>query len=93
MSHAFWKYYMDVTRYNIAISVILALITLNPLNGIVCLATGGMVIGLYCYKQFQQSQYYFYYNIGITKRKLITFTWLINIALSLVAALVFLTLT
>jgi hypothetical protein len=93
MSHAFWKYCMDVTRYNLAFSGILTLITLKPLNGIVCLATGGMVIGLYCYKQFQHSQYYFYYNVGITKKKLIIFTWLINIALSIVAALIFSILT
>jgi hypothetical protein len=93
MRKAFWKYCYDVTRYNVAFSFILALITLNPLNGIVSIATGGMIIGLYCYKQFQHSQYYFYYNLGITKKKLISATWLINMAISAIAALVLLALT
>jgi hypothetical protein len=87
MRKAFWKYYYDVTRYNVAFSLVLALITLNPLNGIVSLATGGMVVGLYCYQQFQHSQYYLYYNLGITKRRLILTTWMTNIALSGLVAL------
>jgi hypothetical protein len=82
MRKALWKYYYDVTRYNVAFSLVLALITLKPLNGIVSLATGGMVIGLYCYQQFQHSQYYLYYNLGITKKRLILTTWIINVALS-----------
>jgi hypothetical protein len=90
MSKALWKYYYDVTRYNVAFSVVLALITLKPLNGIVSLATGGMIIGLYCYKQFQNSQYYFYYNLGITKSRLILYTWLVNLVLSSILALLLL---
>jgi hypothetical protein len=90
MSKALWKYYYDVTRYNVAFSVVLALMTLKPLNGIVSLATGGMIIGLYCYKQFQNSQYYFYYNLGITKSRLILYTWLVNLVLSSILALLLL---
>jgi hypothetical protein len=90
MSKALWKYYYDVTRYNLAFSMVLTLITLKPLNGIVSLATGGMVIGLYCYKQLQHSQYYFYYNLGITRTRLICTTWLINLVLSGLLAFLFL---
>jgi len=77
MNRAFLKFYFDSTLYNIAFSVLCFLIV-SPLAGIVSLPTFGLAIGLFCYKQFHGHQYYFYYNLGITKRRLIIKSLIIN---------------
>ena len=91
MRKAIWKYYYDVTRYNIAFSIVLGFITLDPLKGAVSLATGGMIFSLYCYKQFQNNQYYFYYNLGLSKTRLISTTWGINFMLAFFISVILLT--
>ena len=82
MSKAFLKFYFDSTRYNIAFSILCFLIV-NPLAGIVSLPTYGLAIGLLCYRQFHGHQYYFYYNLGITKQRLIIKSLIINSIIAL----------
>lgn len=82
MKQAILKYYYDLTRYNIGFSVLIGFITLRPFVGIVTFGTFGMFVGLICYKSFQNNQYYFYYNLGISKSKLIAITWIINISVT-----------
>ncbi len=77
MNSAFLKFYFDSTLYNIGFSILCFLIV-NPLAGIVSLPTYGLAIGLLCYKQFHGHQYYFYYNLGITKQRLIIKSFIIN---------------
>ncbi len=64
MNRALWKYYVDVTRYNVAFSIVLGIITSEIFKGIFCFVTTGMIMGLVIYKQMHNNQYYFYYNIG-----------------------------
>jgi hypothetical protein len=75
------KYYYDLTRYNFGFSVIIGfLIGLNA--GIITFGTFGMLVGFLSYKYFQNNQYYFYYNLGISKMALISVTWIINLTIS-----------
>ena len=85
MNSAFLKFYFDSTRYNILFSILCFLI--NPLAGIVSLPTYGLAIGLLCYKQFHGHQYYFYYNIGISKQKLIINSFVVNFIVAMIALL------
>jgi hypothetical protein len=80
------KYYYDLTRYNLGFSVLIGFLTLRLSAGIVTFGTFGMLVSLLCYKYFQSNQYYFYYNLGISKLKLISISWFINV---LVAAILF----
>lgn len=86
MNRAFFKFYIDSTRYNLAFSVLCFLI-INPLAGIVSLPTYGLAIGLLCYRKFHGHQYYFYYNLGLSKQKLIITSMIIN---SVIAYLLYL---
>jgi len=82
------KYYLDLTRYNLAFSILMGLITLSPVVGIVTFSTFGMLVGLICFKYFQNNQYYFYYNLGIRKSKLIVIAWMFNVIVAFVVLLV-----
>jgi hypothetical protein len=82
MNRAFFKFYFDSTRYNLAFSILCFLIV-NPLAGIISLPTYGLAISLLCYRQFHGHQYYFYYNLGITKQKLIIKSFIINLIIAL----------
>jgi hypothetical protein len=89
MNQAIIKYYFDLTRYNFAFSVFIGLLTLRPYIGIVTFGTFGMLAGLICYRYFHQNQYYFYYNLGIGKTKLVSFSWLVNIIFMIIFLLIF----
>ncbi len=88
MNRAFLKFYVDSTRYNLAFSILCFLI--NPLAGIVSLPTYGLAIGLLCYKQFHGHQYYFYYNLGISKQRLIINSLVINLIIATIALILLL---
>ncbi len=87
MYRAVYKYYYDVTRFNLAFSILIGALR-GVLSGVIMLGTLGMVIGLLCYQYFQKDQYYFYYNLGLSKPKLITITWVINAAACLLILIV-----
>ncbi|MCF0063299.1 hypothetical protein MUK70_10020 [Dyadobacter chenwenxiniae] len=70
MTWAFWKYYVDLTKFNLAISVILAIV-IGPFGGILLFLTGGMVLSLIAYSVFHANEYYLYYNLGLTKMRLV----------------------
>jgi hypothetical protein len=75
------KYYYDLTKYNFGFSVLIGLI-ISIDAGIITFGTFGMLVGLISYRYFQNNQYYFYYNLGISKMALISVTWLINLTIS-----------
>ncbi len=86
MIQAKLKYYYDLTRYNFGFSLLIGLI-LGINAGIVTFGSFGMFVGLMSYKYFQNNQYYFYYNLGISKRALITNTWIINLIIAAILLL------
>jgi len=88
MKRAFLKFYFDSTRYNIAFSLLL--LGVNPLAAIVSFPTFGLAVGLYCFKQFHGHQYYIYYNLGLSKRKLVIDSMLINLTVVAPLLLLFL---
>ncbi|MEI6059136.1 MAG: hypothetical protein WCR72_00435 [Bacteroidota bacterium] len=81
MSRAFLKFYFDSTRYTVAFSLLVSMIV-NPLAGIAALPTYGLAIGLLCYRQFHGNQYYFYYNLGMSKQKLVLQSMMINLIIA-----------
>ncbi|WP_320053756.1 hypothetical protein [uncultured Acetobacteroides sp.] len=89
MDRTFLKFYADSTRYNLAFSV-LCFVVVSPLAGLVSLPTFGLAVGLLCYRKFHGHQYYFYYNLGITKRRLIAKSVAVNLAIALPGLLVLL---
>lgn len=83
-----FKYYFDVTKFNFCFSIIVGLF--SPFGGIVTFGTIGNLVGIFCYNQFYMDQYYFYYNYGISKKRLVSFLFKVNLPIALpIAALIF----
>jgi small-conductance mechanosensitive channel len=82
MSRAFWKFYIDLTKFNLGISFLVAFIA-SFWDGILMFATGGMVLSLLAYSYFHFNEYYLYYNSGLTKARLVLTSWVINIGISI----------
>ena len=87
MIQARLKYYYDLTLYNFGFSFLIGLlIGINA--GIISFGTFGMLAGLLLYRYFQSNQYYFYYNLGLSKKALITTTWIINFTIAAILLLI-----
>lgn len=84
MTRAFWKYYLDLTKFNFAISFLLAFV-IGPFGGIFMFLSGGMVLSLVAYSFFHANEYYLYYNLGLTKARLVLTSYVTNIGIAILA--------
>ncbi|MFD2827722.1 hypothetical protein ACFSYG_14680 [Leeuwenhoekiella polynyae] len=73
-----WKFYRDVTLFALLFSVVTipfgSLLTAPIVFGVL-----GTPVGLLAYIYFQKAEFYGYYNLGYTRYRLVTKTWLINL--------------
>ncbi|MEH6407785.1 MAG: hypothetical protein V7767_10920 [Leeuwenhoekiella sp.] len=83
-----WRYYLDVTKFNLAFSFLFALFFgaglgfKGVLYGLFVFGIFGTPIGLIGFNYFHKPEYYMYFNLGFTKSKLIITTWLINLVIA-----------
>ncbi len=82
MSRLFFKYYFDVTKYNVVFCILFLIITPSFVEFIVLFGTIGIVASFMAYRYFQNIEYYFYLNCGLSKRSLQLKTFIINLATS-----------
>lgn len=87
-------YYMQINSFNIPFSLIIALLVLSeggsfPVFFFLPLLTVGFLLSLYLYEIRHSNQYFFYYNLGFDKLKLIGFTFGINATIALIYFLIF----
>ena len=87
MGELFFLYYWNVTRYNVVLSFLIALLSLSPINGVLCFGTLGILASFIGFRYFHNLQYLFYLNAGYSKKQLIVLTTLINV---IIAAVIFL---
>lgn len=78
-----WQYYLDVTKFGLAYYVI-SLLILSPVYAALSFGIFGTFVGLIGYNQFHKNEYYTYYNLGFTRKKLIIGTFIFNILLTVV---------
>jgi hypothetical protein len=83
----FGKYYYDVTKYNIIFSTVAAILTEHLITGIVSFGTIGIFISLLVYKQFNDVEYYFYLNGGLSKKEMIFKLAIINLIIGLISTI------
>jgi hypothetical protein len=83
----FWKYYYDVTKYNVLFSAIAAVLTGRIAAGILTFGTLGIFVSLLVYKQFKDIEYYFYLNGGLSKKTIVLKLIAINFVLALILKL------
>jgi hypothetical protein len=89
MNRAVWKYYLDLTKFNVAISLLLTSFV-GPDGGIFSFLTGGMILSLIAYSFFHGNEYYLYYNLGLTKVRLVLTSYLINVCVAVLLGATFL---
>lgn len=90
MGELFFLYYWHVTRYNLALSFLIALLSLNPVNGVVCFGSLGIFASFLGYRYLQNLQYLLYLNAGFSKKDLMLKTALINISIAIITILIIL---
>lgn len=84
MNNLFFKYYCDITRINILVSIIIGLQEIA-----ISFGSFGSVISFMIYRYFQNDQYYFYINQGFTKKELMVKVFMINLTIGLILYLIF----
>lgn len=78
----FLKYYTDVNKFNLAISLIVLMIGQSLSAGIISFCSIGMATSFIIYRYYYNIQYYFYANAGLSKIKLILQVAAVNVILS-----------
>ena len=85
MNRLFLKYYFDITRINVLVTLVIGLLS----NFIICFGTFGVLISFFIYRQFQNEQYYFYLNQGYSKKELMFKVFAINFLIALTLYILF----
>lgn len=93
-------YYLTVTGYALTGVAFYTLVTFatypDTLTALavssLIFAVLGTLIGVLGFQALHKQQYFLYYNLGFTKRRLIAVTWGVNAIIGLVFALLFFTL-
>src|SRR5690554_1545942 len=78
MYRAHWQFYKTIFPFVAAFSII-GIAFLGMYWGFVIFATFGLFIGFLGFQFFYSNQYYFYFNLGLTKWKLLRASFLINL--------------
>jgi len=78
MYRAYWQFYKTIFPFIIAFSI-LSMLYLGLIWGFLLFATIGLSIGFFGFRTFYNDQFYFYFNLGITKWKLFKASFLINL--------------
>ena len=77
---ALWRYFIDLNTYNLAFALLLyLLLQLSLVYCLLSLISIGVCIGYLGFQYFKKDEYYFYYNLGFTKKKLLQWVWIMNI--------------
>jgi hypothetical protein len=84
MNRLLLKYYYDITRINILVTILIGLLT----DIIICFGSFGILISFIIYRYYQNDQYYFYLNHGYTKTELMFKVFMINFTIALILFLI-----
>ena len=74
---AYWQFYKSIFPFIVAFTVI-CIIGLGIYWGFLLCISLGLLIGFFGFSTFRKDEYYFYYNLGLTKLKLLKVTFIIN---------------
>ena len=78
---AFFQYLLAVNLFNFLASLILS-IAFGFSYFPVFFCTFGLALGIFMYSFYFKQQYYFYYNMGFTRAKLIRMVFITNLILA-----------
>jgi hypothetical protein len=87
---AIWKYFFDINMYNLPFCLIFGLIS-GILWSVIVFSSFGVLIGFLGYQTFKKNEYYAYYNLGFTKTDLLKKVWIINLIISSLIFIIYIT--
>tara|TARA_R110000822_G_scaffold42952_2_gene116341 strand:+ start:124 stop:435 length:312 start_codon:yes stop_codon:yes gene_type:complete len=79
---AHWQYYKDIFPFIAGFGIICCIAT-NILWGFGLFCTLGLLFGFFGFRVFKNDEYYFYYNLGITKWNLLKISFFINLLIAI----------
>lgn len=88
-TRAFWHYYRITSIANLVYSSIFAAIKFDFIWLFLIYGTFGTGVGILFFNYYYKNQYYFYHNLGYTRRKLALNTFLVNIPLFIIGLILF----
>lgn len=89
MIRVVFKYYCDVNFFNLIYSILLGALFLNFFYIPIIFASIGTFLGISSFKYFYKNEYYFYYNLGFTKKKLNVTVLSLNVFVSVIILLIY----
>ncbi len=87
---AYWQFYKDIFPFIAAFGIVCAIAT-NVFWAFTLFCTIGLLIGFLGFQFFKKGEYYFYYNLGITKWNLLKISFFINLLIAIPLFLILLT--
>jgi hypothetical protein len=87
MSRLFFKYYLDTAFYNVLFCALFT-VAFGVFECVVLFGTFGTFVSFLVYSRFQNIQYYFYRNAGLSKFNLQVKTVIINLIVALIVGIV-----
>ena len=79
---AYWNFYKELLTF-IAAFAVLSILLFGMLWGYLLFITVGLAIGFLGFEVFYKEQYYFYFNLGLTRKKLLIVSFCVNAILGL----------
>ena len=79
---AFWQYYKITTAVNLVYSVLMALFIQKAFWFPILFASFGIGVGILFFNYYYKAQYYFYHNLGYTRKRLALNTFLVNLPIA-----------
>lgn len=79
----FIKYFIDLNQFNLIFSVLIGLLFFNIKYIPIFYGTIGTIVGYLSFNYFYKKEYYFYYNYGYSRNKLLFKTYKINIIIGI----------
>jgi len=82
-------YYKEILSFNLPFSLIMGTLSLTTENGffqgfLLSFMTGGFLLSLYFYEKRYKARYYFYFNKGFSRYKLIAYVYGVNMVLLII---------
>ena len=84
---AYWQFYKEVLPYMLAFGLLCAFI-FGLIWGYILYVLLGTFVGFFGFQTFKKNQFYFYFNLGITKWKLFNRVFMVNGVFGILALIV-----
>jgi hypothetical protein len=83
MTELFLKYYWDIAKFNLLFCLLVVILTGNIYAAVISFGTIGMPVSLFLFRYYHNIEYYFYLNAGLSKKRIILRSFIINLIISL----------